>query len=64
MTHPTPTKPSCPTFSGPSSHSPLPIEMPSAIRLGPTANFRVSLNPSLGTPKTSSGVGRSPTARG
>ena len=58
MTQPTPTKPNCPTACGPSSHSPLPIEMPSAIRLGPTANLNSSRGPIRRTLKTSSGVGQ------
>ena len=49
---------------GPSSHSPLPIEIPSAIRLGPRTNFTTSLRPRWGTPKTSSGSGRSTTGKG
>ncbi len=63
MTQPMPTKPNCPTACGPSSHSPLPMEMPRAIRLGPTAYMNSSLAPSRRTPKTSSGAGRSSRAR-
>jgi hypothetical protein len=64
MIQPTPTKPSVPTFRGPSSHSPLPIEIPREIRLGPRTNFTTSLRPRWGTPKTSSGSGRSTTGNG
>jgi hypothetical protein len=64
MIQPTPTNPRVPTFSGPSSHSPLPIEIPSAIRLGPRTNLTTSLRPRWGTLKTSSGVGRSATLSG
>ena len=63
MTQPTPMKPYCPTACGPSNHSPLPIEMPRAIRLGPIANLMSSRHPILRTPKTSSGVGRSAIVR-
>lgn len=63
MTQPTPTKPYWPTACGPSSHSPLPIEMPSAIRLGPMTNAIICLGPIRRTLNTSSGVGRSATAR-
>ena len=64
MIQPTPTKPRVPTLRGPSSHSPLPIEIPRAIRLGPRTNFTTSLRPRWGTPKTSSGSGRSTTGNG
>src|SRR4030095_5820604 len=40
------------------------IEIPSAIRLGPRTNFTTSLRPRCGTPKTSSGSGRSTTGNG
>jgi hypothetical protein len=63
MTQPTPTKPYCPTACGPSSHSPLPIEMPSAMRLGPTTYMTISRGPIRLTRKTTSGSGRSSTAR-
>jgi hypothetical protein len=45
MIQPTLANPSVPTFNGPSSHSPLPIEIPSAIRLGPRTNYTTSLRP-------------------
>src|SRR4029453_19052505 len=48
MIQPTPTKPSVPTLRGPSSHSPLPMEIPRAIRLGPRRNFTTSLRPGGG----------------
>lgn len=63
MIQPTPSNPNWPTACGPSSHSPLPMEMPSAIRLGPSAYLTSSLGPIRRTPKTSSGVGRSVTGR-
>ena len=47
ITQPTPTNPYCPTACGPSSHSPLPIEMPSAMRLGPSAYMNSSRGPIL-----------------
>lgn len=64
ITHPTPTNPKVPTACGPSSHSPLPIEMPSAIRLGPITNWTICSTPIRGTLKTSSGSGRSSTPSG
>src|SRR5687768_8403991 len=59
-----PTQPLMPMASGARSHSPLPIERPSAIRLGPTTSVTVSLAPIRGAPKTASGVGRSSTLSG
>src|SRR5918992_5712423 len=63
-TKPMPTQPLMPMASGASSHSPLPIERPSAIKLGPTTSVTVSLAPIRGAPKTASGVGKSSTLSG
>jgi hypothetical protein len=64
MIQPIPMNPNLPTLSGPSSHSPLPMAVPRAMRLGPTAYLNASFGPTLGTPQTSSGVGRSVTSSG
>jgi hypothetical protein len=57
-------KPYLENASGPSSHSPLPSDTPSAIMLGPSTHITISLGPIFETLKTSSGVGRSSTASG
>ena len=41
ITQPMPMNPNDPTACGPSSHSPLPIEMPRAMRLGPMTNLTI-----------------------
>ena len=64
ITQPMPMNPNEPTACGPSSHSPLPIEMPRAMRLGPMTNWITCLGPSRETLNTSSGSGRSSTASG
>ena len=46
ITQPMPTNPNEPTACGPSSHSPLPIEMPRAMRLGPMTNWAICNGPS------------------
>src|SRR5437867_4965644 len=61
-----PTKPAAPpTVRGPTSHSPLPIETPSAIMLGPRTYRRSCLGPMRPLIlKTSSGSGKSVTGNG
>src|SRR5687767_11837155 len=59
-----PTHPPVPIARGARIHSPLPIERPSAIRLGPMTSVTVSLSPMREAPNASSGVGRSPTFSG
>ena len=59
-----PRKPYFAKLNGPSSHSPLPIDTPSAIRLGPMMEARRMRPVTRGAPTTSSGLGRSVTVSG
>src|SRR5215207_7918565 len=63
-TNPIPVQPLWPMARGASSHSPLPIDRPRAIRLGPTTRVIVSFRPIRFVWKTSSGSGRSSTPSG